>query len=82
MQKCGSTPALFSNPVAYTGTVAPPGAQVLNITAQVEQTSGAWSYKGCYSDSGTPRALSKGLTNSVKTVEGALAACAAAGYKL
>ena len=78
--KCSSTPEMFSKPVAYTGAIAPPGSQVLANTAKVVQTSGVWAHQGCYSDSGSPRVLPKGLTNSNKTVEGALAACQAAGY--
>ena len=79
---CGTTPALFSSPVAYTGAIAPPGSEVLSNVAKVVESSSSWTHEGCYSDSGSPRVLTHGLTNSNKTVEGALAACAAGGYTL
>ena len=82
VQKCATVPALFADPVVYTGGVAPPGAEVLAGTATVVKASGQWAYEGCYSDSGSPRALTHGLTNANKTVEGALAACKTGGYSL
>lgn len=75
--KASATPTVFANPVAYTGSVAPPGASVLSNAPVVLEQYGQWTYQGCYYDSGNPRALPSGITNSANTVQGALSGCAA-----
>ncbi len=64
------------------------GSSAMNLytfggaTTSVVQAAGGYTHQGCYYDGTNPRALLKGLSNLNNTVEGAIAACTKAGYKL
>ncbi|KAI5475386.1 WSC and DUF1996 domain containing protein [Pseudohyphozyma bogoriensis] len=77
-----TTPSLFTSPVGYEGGAPPPGAQVLSNAPRVLESYKTWTYKSCYSDADTTRALPHGLSNPAATANGCLDACAAANYTM
>ncbi|GAA5837744.1 hypothetical protein JCM9279_006849 [Rhodotorula babjevae] len=78
-------PAIFSNPVAYTGSAPPVGARVPSnaptvLTSYTSAKGSIFTYQDCYSDLVNGRALPNGLSTSTKTVQACLEACDAKNY--
>ncbi|GAA5890815.1 hypothetical protein JCM8208_003061 [Rhodotorula glutinis] len=78
-------PAIFSNPVAYTGSAPPVGAQVPSsaptvLPSYTSAKGSIFTYQDCYSDLVHGRALPNGLSTSTKTVQACLEACDAKNY--
>ncbi|BGP45756.1 hypothetical protein JCM10450v2_001586 [Rhodotorula kratochvilovae] len=80
-----SPPAVFANPVAYTGSAPPVGAQVPSsspsvLTSYTSKNGSVFTYQDCYSDLVSGRVLPNGLSTKTKTVEACLEACDAKSY--
>lgn len=73
-------PPLFLRTSVYTGSAAPPRANVLSNTPRVLLAFKNWRYQDCYSDRAPSRALPHQLRIETKTVQACLLAAEQAGY--